>query len=57
MAKIKIITAKENDPIYQEGWSLSSINYQYLKTRTVTEKTSSSSGKEKTNEKKRWEEI
>tara|TARA_B100000963_G_C22424893_1_gene579412 strand:+ start:622 stop:783 length:162 start_codon:yes stop_codon:yes gene_type:complete len=53
MAKIKIITAKENDPIYQEGWRFSSLNYQYLKTRTVIEKTSSSSDKEKANEKKR----
>ena len=53
MKKIKIITAKENDSIYQEGWSITKLNYQYLKTRTVTEKTSSSSDKEKTNEKKR----
>ena len=54
MAKIKkFITAKENDPIYKEGWILSSLNYQYLKTKTAIEKKSSSLDKETLDVKKR----
>ena len=54
MAKIKkFTTAKENDPIYQEGWSVTSLNYRYLKNKTAEEKTSTSLDKETTNVKKR----
>ena len=54
MAKVKqFITAKEDDPIYQEGWSLSSFNYRYLKNKTAKEKTSTSLDKEIANVKKR----
>ena len=54
MAKIKTITtAKENDPIYQEGWSVTHLNYRYLKNKTAKEKTSTSLDKETSNVKKR----
>ena len=53
MKKIKIITAKEHDPIYQEGWSITRLNYQYLKNKTTKEKTSTSLDKETANVKKR----
>ena len=53
MKKIKIITAKENDPIYQEGWSITKLNYQYIRNKTANEKTSTLLDKETANEKKR----
>ena len=58
MAKIKkFTTAKENDPIYQEGWSVTTLNYRYLQNKTAREQTSNSLDKETANVKKRWEEI
>ena len=53
MKKIKIITAKEDDPIYQEGWSITKLNYQYLRNKTAKEKTSTLLDKEIANVKKR----
>ena len=53
MAKItKIITATKHDPIYQEGWSLTSLKYQYLKTKGMKEKTKTASGKNRDNNEK-----
>ena len=53
MKKIKITTAKKNDPIYSEGWSLHSLSYKDLKTKTAIEKTKSSLDKETADVKKR----
>ncbi len=53
MKKIKITTAKKNDPIYSEGWSLHSLNYQDLKTKTAMKITRSSLEKETADVKKR----
>ena len=53
MKKIKIITAKENDSIYRERWSITKLNYQYLRSKTAKEKTSTLLDKETANVKKR----